>query len=63
MVAKNSSTEFITLDVPENEADAFRPVINREAGSFYLIGCGLQFVPMYTAHHFPYHTYFKINKV
>ena len=62
MVAKNASTEFITLNVPENEADAFCPVTNREAGSFYMVGCGLQFVPMYTAHNFPYHTYFKINK-
>lgn len=62
MVAKDSRRDFITLDLPEDIEGEFTPSINREAGQFTLVGHGVILLPMYRAHHFPYHTYFKINK-
>ncbi len=62
MVARGESTDFITLNIGDRRLeDVFTPSHNREAGAFVLVGEGLEFMPMFRAHGFPYHTYFKIK--
>ncbi len=63
MVAKDPRREFLTLKVPKDREKfekAFTLSYNDEAGAYCLVGCGHIFVPMYKAHGFAYHTYFKI---
>lgn len=58
MVAKCASTDWMCLRLPENAADGF--TLDTEEGSPVLHYEDLEFIPMYLAHHMPYHTYFKI---
>ncbi len=63
MVTKDDSRSFMTLSLPEDLNDGtFKVSANDEAGSYCLVGAGHVFLPMYKAHGFPYHTYFKIKK-
>lgn len=62
MVAKDSRREFLTLKEPKDLDAALKLSYNDEAGAFCVVGCGHIFVPMYKAHDFAYHTYFKIEK-
>lgn len=63
MVTKDARREFLTLTLPEDlNGGTFRLSANDEAGSYCLVGAGYDFMPMYKAHGFPYHTYFKIKK-
>lgn len=52
MVAENSYTNYLTI------GNNLTPV----EGEVALTGYGLKFVPMYTMHGKPYHTYFKIEE-
>ncbi len=58
MVAKSASSDWITLSLPADAADGF--VID-DCGYPQLRYENLELIPMYLAHHMPYHTYFKIK--
>lgn len=58
MTAKSASTDWICLHLPQNPADGFS--IDTSEGYPVLRYEDLEFIPMYLAHHMPYHTYFQI---
>ncbi len=60
MAAMHPSTEWITLNLPENLSDAFD--ISNEDGHPVLYYEDLKLIPMYLAHGIPYHTYFRIRR-
>ncbi len=62
MVTRDKATEYLSLP---RKAE-YRAEINKEAGAFSLNMTDTEgkstkraFIPMYTAHDMPYHTYFK----